>query len=225
MKKLFLPALALAFLLITCKPDDEPQYLGEFRIGQEGEAYIKFEPGSYWVYQNSKTSRVDTITMKSYHSEMRYFQGDRNMFSREHLDIRWTGTNGEYLISTLHPYVDLTPQEALNNSVRYFAMPANKPGVGITSMIHWPLERFNKAGVSGQTTLFNGVHDSLMVKGTWYYDVAEFEVDNDPQYRTPDTNHTKYYWAKNIGLIRRVLLEERATTEIESYDIITYQLN
>jgi len=79
-------------------------------------------------------------------------------------------------------------------------------------------------GVSGQISTHRLTHDSLQVQGEWFYDVAVFEVDNDWIWNTFNTNHTKYYWAKNVGLIRRVLLEETSQVEVESYNLIKYQV-
>ena len=78
--------------------------------------------------------------------------------------------------------------------------------------------------MSGQSSRLNTIYDSLQVQGQWYYDVAEFELDNDWIWGTKYTDHTKYYWAKHVGLIRRVLLEEKTDTELESFDLISYQV-
>jgi hypothetical protein len=50
--------------------------------------------------------------------------------------------------------------------------------------------------------------------------VAEFEVDNDWHYNRPETRHTKYTWAKNVGLIKQTLLEHASDIEIEAWNLI-----
>jgi hypothetical protein len=72
--KLILLLSLLPFILSTCK-DDEPQYLGEFRLGAEGEAYIKFEPGSYWVYENDMTGERDSFEMRDYNAKVETYEG------------------------------------------------------------------------------------------------------------------------------------------------------
>ena len=113
-------------IMTSCNPDDEPQYLGEFRLGAEGEAYIKFEPGSYWVYENDQTGERDSIVMQWYRSSLKHLKGERNDFYREDIQFRWYGSfTGVYDFYTLHPFADLTTGSLLE-SVHHFAIPCNK---------------------------------------------------------------------------------------------------
>ena len=223
MKNRIILLLLLPFALATCK-DKEPQYLGEFKLGPEGEAYIKFEPGSYWIYQNSVTAAKDTITMTTYRSKILFFDGELRSYYRE--DIRYTmkGNSGNYITINEHPYVDATPENLHKEGVELFSMNTSKVSIGATTSFYYPFSMPSGGTISGQSSYLIKQHDSLQVQGKWYYTVAEFEVDNDWMYSTKETNHTKYYWAKNVGLIRRVLLEERSIDEVESWDIIEYNV-
>lgn len=224
MKKFFFILLAtLPFWLTTCT-DKEPQYLGEYKLGPGGEAYIKFEPGSYWVYENDKTGERDSITMEWYSSEMIHFEGLRREYYREHIQFRWLGNSGEYTFTSLHGFPDLTPQDAFERGLKHWSIPASKTAIGESAIMHMPPTYNSGGGVIGQTSLVTQTYDSLQVSGEWFYEVAEFEVDNDWLWNTFDTNHTKYYWAKNIGLIRRVLLEEHSQLEVESFNLIKYEV-
>jgi hypothetical protein len=221
--KLILLLSLLPFVLTMCK-DDEPQYLGEFRLGAEGEAYIKFEPGSYWVYENDMTGERDSIVMEYYRSKLRHFQGLEREYYREDISFKWESNNGVYIFNSVHPFADLTPESAFQSNSRHWAMPCNKQVVGPSAIMHMPPTLTSGGGVSGQISTHRLTHDSLQVQGEWFYDVAVFEVDNDWIWNTFNTNHTKYYWAKNVGLIRRVLLEETSQVEVESYNLIKYQV-
>lgn len=88
-------------------------------------------------------------------------------------------------------------------------------------VFYYPFD-LSQSGNSGQDVVFNQLHDSLQVKGQWYYDVAEFEIDNDWIWGTKFTDHTKYYWAKHVGLIKRSLLEEHSDIEVESWELLNY---
>lgn len=226
MKKLILLLAILPYVFTACVEEDNlPQYLGEFKLGAEGEAYIKFEPGSYWIYENTKTKQLDTAVMKWYSSSMANFDGERRKYSREQIEFRWQTTRGEYRFSHGNVYEDLTWDSTWNKSVRHWGFALTGPsGIPSTVISTPPNLDFVGGGTSGQKVAINKIHDSLQVQNKWYYKVAEFELDSDPSYYTLYTDHTKYYWARNVGLVRRVLLEEHTTTEVESWDIIEYNV-
>ena len=220
-----LAILSLIPLLLNSCKDDEPQYLGEFRLGAEGESYIKFEPGSYWVYENDKTGERDSVVMDYYYSEMRHFKGVEREYYREHIAFKWRiNESGSYTHITGHPFVDLTPNSTWEETVRRWSFISSPEASSSSTMIWVPVSFETGGGVSGQLTRRTIIHDSLLVAGEWYHDVAVFEVDNDWIWNTFNTNHTKYYWAKNVGLIRRVLLEENSIVELESFNLIKYQV-
>ena len=213
----FLLLLIASGILSSCDPDDDFEIVnGEYRLGAEGESYIKFEPGSYWVYQNDQTGERDSMTMKWYHSEMLHFKGHRNNFYREDIDLDM----GHYTFDLQHPFVDATPSPMAHVFVFYVqGRQFSRSGI-----FFYPFDENLQGGNSGQITVLNQVHDSLQVQGQWYYDVAEFEVDRDYIYRTLQTDHTKYYWAKHVGLIKRSLLEEHSDLEVESWELIDYEV-
>ena len=218
--KLILLLSLLPFILTTCK-DDEPQYLGEFRLGAEGEAYIKFEPGSYWVYENDMTGERDSIVMDYYRSKMRHFQGLEREYYREDISFKWESNNGVYIFNSVHPFADLTPESAFQSNSRHWAMPCNRQVVGPSAIMHMPPTLTSGGGVSGQLSTHRLTHDSLQVQGEWYYDVAVFEVDNDPLL---DNKPSKYYWAKNVGLIKKEKFKHWTNEYIEGWHLVKYQV-
>ena len=218
--KLILLLSLLPFILTTCK-DDEPQYLGEFRLGAEGEAYIKFEPGSYWVYENDMTGERDSIVMDYYRSKMRHFQGLEREYYREDISFKWESNNGVYIFNSVHPFADLTPESAFQSNSRHWAMPCNRQVVGPSAIMHMPPTFTSGGGVSGQISTHRLTHDSLQVQGEWYYDVAVFEVDNDPLL---DNKPSKYYWAKNVGLIKKEKFKHWTNEYIEGWHLVKYQV-
>ena len=225
MKKLILLLTILPYIFTACVEEDNlPQYLGEFKLGAEGEAYIKFEPSSYWIYENTKTKETERIELTNYISKTSRFIGNHYSFDKEMTTIYWLKNNtAQLFFSPWDPYPDATRNVDFNANTDVFShtMYGQKSG---SCIFFYPFRTEYGGCVSGQRTTINKIYDSLQVQGKWHYKVAEFELDNDWSWNTLQTNHTKYYWAKNVGLVRRVLLEEHTTTEVESWNLIDYNL-
>jgi len=219
----FLSLLCLIPLLLNSCKDDEPQYLGEFRLGAEGESYIKFEPGSYWVYENDKTGEIDSVSMIYYQSNIRYFEGNRNTFHREDIAFQWRGSKTSYYsFRTVHPFVD-SPDPADLRGVRMFNFPCRNIGNSV-GMFFYDIGMTSESlggGVSGQITTLRNKFDSLQVQDKWYYDVVEFEVDQDYSW---DERRTKYFWAKNVGLIKREQYMNFTDEFLQSWELTFYNV-
>lgn len=210
-----------SFVLSSCGPE-VPQYLGEYRLGEEGESYIKFEPGSYWVYQNDQTGERDSIVMQWYSSEMLHFEGRIRDYYREHIQFQWKGSSGTYTFYNSHPFVDLTPESQFQTSISNWGFITSLHGIGTSSLVFMPVKQDGGGGAVGglRMELFK-TYDSLQVQGQWYYDVAEFEAKPDPLMKG---RITKYYWAKHVGLIKREKYAHWTREYIEGWELIDYDV-
>ncbi|PCJ67735.1 MAG: hypothetical protein COA58_00955 [Bacteroidetes bacterium] len=197
----------------TCKPDEDIPVTGEYRLGPKGEAYIKFTPGSYWIYENDKSKELDTITMQWYYSKMINLKGERNSFSREDIDLKM----GPYIFDLQHPYPDATPSPLPHVFVFHTQKGPSRSGI-----FFYPFDTNLQGGNSGQVTKLNQLHDSLKIQDQWYYDVAEFEADIDYIW---DERRTKYFWAKNIGLVKREKYMNFTEEYIEGWELIDFDVS
>jgi hypothetical protein len=82
----------------------------------------------------------------------------------------------------------------------------------------YPYENF----IGGQ----NSIHleekiESYSLSGFIFYDVLVFQIDGDGSW---DSYPAKYYWAKNIGLIKREKLDTDKTTLLEGWELIDYEV-
>ena len=219
---LILIASVLSFSLHSCK-DDEPQYLGEFRLGAEGESYIKFEPGSYWVYENDISGERDSVVMEYYRSEMWHFEGLKREYYREHIAFKWTRNGiGSWIFRTTHPFTDLTPEQTWQNSVNNWGFVTSPGAASPSTIVFVPISENGAGGALGGTGMhLDSTKDSLQVSDEWFYDVAVFEVDNDPIF---DSKPSKYYWAKNVGLIKKENFSHLTGERLELWDLVKYQV-
>ena len=219
--KLILLLSLLPFILTTCK-DDEPQYLGEFRLGAEGEAYIKFEPGSYWVYENDMTGERDSFEMRDYNAKVETYEGFEYSFQKENVEFSWyKNQTSVYYFEPFGVFADATRRPGLNPSTDMYTFTHYTPGFSGSCIFYYPFSSEYTGSVSGQQTIVSSIYDSLQVQGEWYYDVAVFEVDNDPLL---DNKPSKYYWAKNVGLIKKEKFKHWTNEYIEGWHLVKYQV-
>jgi hypothetical protein len=71
-------AIIAGLSLGSCTPEEKPHpkiYTGPFYLG-EALDYLYFKPGSYWVYKNTVTNQIDTITQISIDTATKYVDTD-----------------------------------------------------------------------------------------------------------------------------------------------------
>jgi len=87
-------------------------------------------------------------------------------------------------------------------------------------MFYYPFD-LPKGGGASQDVIFKGKLDSLQVQDKWYYDVVEFEVDID---YSQNGRRGVYFWAKNVGLIKRDRYSHITKEIEESWELIDYKV-
>jgi hypothetical protein len=214
----FLSVLVLSvFFLETCKPDDDVnKTYGPYTLG-EARDYIDFKPGSWWVYQNSKSGLYDTLVLKSISIRSQTFTGKNTVIKdMVAMLIYSTTTKYEYKYYSSGANPDAKPEYLKNVNFISLWHGKSKSGDynGETVSFFYPFDKNHTANISMfESSLIH--KDTTIVLPKYTIDsVVVFKCKDDACW---DSYDTKYYWGKNIGLVKK----ERINNS-ESWDLVNY---
>lgn len=201
----------------NCDPEYYRYDLGEARN------YLWADTGSYWIYKNSKTGELDTqtcigattywvtahgTTNYSKHITVDYEVLYRRIFSTYN---QWT-----YIENTsfYNPNAMRTQQCFIDRSVS---------GEGINHPFFMPASVYESGGTSNALTTCTNTDTSLVVNGQNYDHVVVFDINMDEIWEEKlgcIRPNSKYYWVKNIGLIRKTMNRCNYSWDLIDYKII-----
>lgn len=209
--------LAMGLLGGSCCKKDEPVAPVNRLIPAEMRAYWDFKPGTYWVYQDSANGLVDTMTVVTYENDT--FLGtlnyDQSSAWCEFLELRTIGSDGAedyFTINTTYAGSNYSDVNVVWHS-RYGDPEFNN---GYTKCFVYPYETDNI------TYWFGGLDDACKFEAKYdsafgYTDVVE--MSNAHNLAEPNYQPTRTYWAKNIGLVRKVLVDSNRVYNLIDYHI------
>ncbi len=229
------------FLLSACCKDQNPNVVGcqknpaqHIRLTLAGaDKYLVGKPNSFWIYKNTKTGDLDTQTCKDYllqesltsknivgenkKAKEIIFTFDRlfyNIYSSYNTWIYQQETNDVYASSK----IDLEDRGVVLDRI-----VANE---GLATVFLYPFKEGNGVGNGSSLTLFKQLLPTLTLQGETYNNVAVFEIDQDDIWYANSYlgaikyPKAKYYWAENVGLIKRENISENYSWELIEYNII-----
>lgn len=213
---------------------NEPEYI---RLTLEGaDKYLVGKPGSYWIYENTQTGDLDTQTCINYsftdsietdHTyDLRKQMKQRIIFyDKLRYQIKSSFNNWVYRQETrdASPASDLTLEER-----KRVIMKRTVVSEGIVVPFFYPFEIGLAGGGTGSSfTTLKEFLPTYLLKGKTYTNVAVFEIDSDDIWypnNYPDLTkqypNSSYYWAENVGLIKRENQSENYAWELIEYNII-----
>ncbi len=229
----FALSLLSCICFIGCKDKDptKPGYQNKapkpifyrFELG-EAKSYLWSKPGSYWIYKNTKTNELDTLTCTGFKLDSFTTKGTEDY--SKHITIRYdflkrylysSFNKWTYVDETSKYYADGTPFKGL-----FFAIMKQVYGEGIISAIHYPFDYPAKSGTGSSLTSYIGMDTTLLIQGKTYFNVAKFELDMD-ELSEKDCQYipiTRYYWAKDVGLIKKMVKNCNYSWELIEHQII-----
>jgi len=231
----FASLFLLILLFATCCKDKNPNIVGCQKVVDEyyvkhlngAEKYLLAKPGSYWIYKNTQTAELDTQIVTDFAfitdtvSSVVGRKKNRHrifiIYDRLFVNIYSTYNDWFYLNKT-NTYAPLSNLD-LNDSRVLLERIVGSEG-SIFAFFH-PFK------MDGSTSLaLKSVEPTLTLNIKSYSNVAIFEIDSDDIWY-PD-NHpiatqypiSRYYWAENVGLIKRENVSENYSWELIAYNII-----
>jgi hypothetical protein len=223
--------LLLPFFLIRCIDCGEklPEQIGPFQLAAEGKSYIKFTPGTWWVYKNTKTKALDTIIYDGYTEKMLHFKGNRYEYDREHIQFNMHSKTWGYTqrCETGHPYVDVTNAKYYNTLYSVDKSQSDLWGASFVGQVRFYKYPFDTIKNTGEGTDIH-LHPTFTVQGQTYQNVVEFEIFQDGTWRdgVGDSWHTSYFWAPKTGIVRRAKYQSISNKEINyAWELIAFHPN
>ncbi|WP_310396411.1 hypothetical protein [Hymenobacter sp.] len=205
------PALALGLLLATSceKPPPEPAAVP---LPAELKAYVLFQPGTHWIYQDSASQQLDSVWVVSTEmTEFRLVEKRKSYLLSKHEDFRLrtrSSRGGPDQVYRVRQYCgfpgrgdgdDTYPCWAIT---RGQSLPASTADEGDTQVFPYTIPRDR-----ARTDYLFGVMQPywhsrpLAIGNTVYPDVMEVNIP------IADASEggwpAQYYWAPGLGIVRQ----------------------
>lgn len=158
--------------------------------------YFFFKTGTWWIYQETNTGALDTVTV--------YY--DFLHLDAETSEFQWKANSTYFNYNFYHSFNEsfstycLTDEDCTCHKLN---REKSRPGdyIGGGNYFTYPLfkNNYNNAGLAGQCRI-EEFYDHYNFNGNIIESVARIDVPLDES-TTTNGQHTKYWWAKNIGII------------------------
>lgn len=199
----------------SCPPEYRRMPLGEAKD------YLYALPGSYWIYKNTLTGDLDTQICTGFVCDTIISKGEDRA---KYITIEY-----ERIVKTSYStfnkveYYDET--RGYNASVpRDLETIFNRwCGVDNIQPFFHPFIINTTTGNGASTTTCKAVDSAILINGKLYSNVVRFEIDLDGNYenncRYPYFG-TIYFWAKDVGLIKKTVKQCNYSWELTEFKII-----
>ena len=227
-----LPILCLLMLLGCDKDPSKPGYQGkppkpefhDMSMSEDLKSYLWSKPGSYWIYKNTKTGDLDTqvctgflfnnITIKGDESHSKHITIKYDLIAR---NISSTYTKHGFYDETTRYYPNSTPFKGM-----FYALYRHGNG-SLISVFHYTFDYPRMSGTGSSYTTYIGMDSTLTIQGKTYQNVAKFDIDKDDIWEEKLNcirSNNIYYWAKDVGLIKKQSISCNYSWELIEYNII-----
>jgi len=193
--KFYLFILIISILCLASSCKKKPTYY----MPQEFKDYVDFPVGSYWIYEDSVSGIKDSIYL--YGRNLTIYECEYNYCNYEKLEqnfycLYWQQCSGISMVEEIDPLI-----YTYIGPLGYYFGDCN---VG--------------------TNVYNGeylaYYDSLNINNKWYKEVKCFCRNNIGW-----NNDLIYYWAKDIGVIRKEEPTSPSSDTILVWNLKSYHIN
>lgn len=190
--KFFLVLVLAPFLGCVKLPDPVPFY----PVPEEVEPYFLFRKGSYWIYEEINSSKIDSVYL--YQSKIIRQDGESDFGYNFELYLAgfYRSSTGDSIRGYGQP--SFGDENIWMYEEEYFSTAS--PGSAITFL--YPLNVGQRQRLGGDFAVsYESYLDSILLNGEKHYEVMQFR-----HAATMSPNHTeRIYYAKNVGVIKREL--------------------
>lgn len=209
--------IVLVALISSCQRDEPQSPWEEYSpvlLSQECKDVYVADSGSYWVYQETSTLDIDTVTVHTLENEIdsATFADGSPAGIWESLYVRMKDSDN----NDITIWSRATDSIGSSQKVHFWRLNGSSNLRGLVGLM--PYVQDENATASGSTAFLvcDTIFDSLQVGPEMHFEVYRFQVDNDPL----ASNGTSYYYVSpGKGIVRKDLI---ATSEV--WDLIDYQV-
>ena len=227
MKK-FLFVFFMLLLGQGCRKNDPDAIRGVYLFPQEVKDYTLFLPGTYWVYQDSISGIEDCVFVKNISMGIDTIASSSNSGGKEVVEFFGYETarsydNYTYYYSSNTSFSDL----CIDNNEKRPCFWTNREKYGLGNYFGGSFcflyEFYDGAwSYSGWASGYSKVSvvshwKSITLNSILYNSVVEI---NDNKNITENNNNTNFFFAKNIGIVRKELLDSNQTWNLIRYNIV-----
>ncbi len=210
----------LCMCLHSCKPEENTPR--EYPIPQEVLNYFYFKQGSYWVYENDKTGEKDTFVVQQ--ASRAWEDGPKSERYEGATSVQYNKKE-----QATYTYQVFTQGSAgcIKEGSKWpcYSLNCSKvfPGnvLGDSKSFFYPFKKGygGQADYSSQksTITMANYFDSLIVSGTTHRKVMVANITNSLVANRKEVN---FYWAENVGIVRKENLTDNQTWNLIYYQII-----
>jgi hypothetical protein len=220
-------------MLLGCDKDpSKPGYQGKppkpeyyrIKMNEELKSYLWSKPGSYWIYKNTKTGDLDTHIINGFYFDSILVKGiyPYSKHRTIYYDILTRSFYSTYIKRDFYEYT-----RTFNPQATDLYITSNKiyrEGNGsINTPFVYPFVLGTGSDNGSSITEYIGMDGTLTIQGKTYNHVAKFDINLDGVWSKTypyTTTGSKYYWAKDVGLVKRTATHRDENWELIEYNII-----
>jgi hypothetical protein len=228
MKKILLLLIWIP-LLVGCDDDDKPTGWIRYEYLDDARDYIYFKPGTWWVYKRVPGGELDTIKVTKGSVDTIMTVGGGNTIYSE--IVTWSAVSRYddyvYKFYKRTPEQDPILTDEHTTLYKQFFMAKSKPGsyLGETNLFSYPFTtNILNNGAPHTTELLSNISEAD-VNGKKYLDIKVFRISNDKTFIYDELGRSggivQYYWAPDVGIIKREHMTKNITWELVESQIIT----
>jgi hypothetical protein len=220
MNKIFAFSAFLTLLLFSCRKEKPKPPNYTIPLSQTLKDFAYFRPGTYWIYEDSASHKLDSVYVLS------ASYGTNEVTEQQNLG--YTGSFGYYkeqFAGSLQPsseneWVDMSTSMHAPGAVLFHDKTIAGKYAGqnflMTDVFTDGYTTYSNTEPNGSLTFVQGF-DTLRVLGSIFHKVA---LMYDRKNILEGNNRTNVYVAKNMGVIRKELLDSNKVWNLKRYNIV-----
>jgi len=227
MKRIQLITLIVIIALSACykqipKPGQPGNYT-YYLIPQTLKDYAEFKPGTYWIYQDSTTGKIDSQYVIELDAGIDTFQNTitgsgKGIFEwyNEHVNTTFDTSDSWYSVTTYRPSIQ--PDIIGFQDWHYYNHTTMETYLAEIVYLIYPFTDHSYSYGLYSDTVNNVItYTNYTVNGRIYSNIVKVYETNNPTHGNQPENH---YIADHIGIIRRELLRTNHVWNLIRYHIV-----